>query len=322
MRAHFPILLCVLLSARCAEEGGGGSDGAGGEAGGMDGGAAAGAAACVATRTAPAAGGRTYYVSPTGSDGSSGASAAAALRTIAAALGRAAPGDVIEFEAGATFNEVVDLQRGKGGADGRSLVLSSDPVRRARIVAPAGKVAVNLQNVGHVTVENLVIAGPGMNSTRSPGVRALSEGGRFAGLAFRNLEVSGFNEGLSILSYLQAADGFDDVLIEQVDLHDNLQGGGSTYGLGVGSMTNVVVRCSRFHHNPGAPAVKRPSGDGFVLGGVRGGLIDGCVAHDNGGQGTNNAGPVGLWGSRSSSASPIAIGRSAWTATASTSTSA
>jgi hypothetical protein len=32
-----------------------------------------------------------------------------------------------------------------------------------------------------------------------------------------------------------------------------------------------------------------------VLGAVTNGWIDGCVAHDNGGQGTNSAGPVGLW---------------------------
>ena len=46
--------------------------------------------------------------------------------------------------------------------------------------------------------------------------------------------------------------------------------------------------------------MSRPSGDGFVFGSVTNGLIDGCVAHDNGGDGTNNAGPVGLWAYNSS----------------------
>ena len=173
--------------------------------------------------------------------------------------------------------------------------MTSDPANRARIVAATGKTGVAVSNVGQVIVENLIVSGPGMNLTKAIGVRAVSDGGRFRGLTFRNLDVSGFNEGLQVLSYNKATDGFDDVLIESCALHDNLQGGGSTYGLAATAMTNVVVRCGRFYNNPGDPVVKRPSGDGFVLGGVTNGLIESCVAYNNGGQGTNNAGPVGLW---------------------------
>lgn len=71
-----------------------------------------------------------------------------------------------------------------------------------------------------------------MNSTKTVGVCAISDGGRYSGLAFRDLDVSGFYEGLGVLSYVQPSDGFSDILIEQVSLHHNLQGGGSTYGSG------------------------------------------------------------------------------------------
>lgn len=257
--------------------------------------APSGPARCAASATAPSPGGATYHVSPTGDDKNPGTSPAAPLKTIAAALGKAAAGDVVRLAPGATFNEAIDIQPGKGGAPGRPIVVSSDPQSRARIVVPAGKSGINIHNASALTFENLILAGPGMNSTRAVGVYAQADGGRFTDLAFRNLDVSGFNQGLEVISYLAASDGFTGVLIEGVALHHNLQGGGSTYGLAAGSLRDVVVRCSSFHHNPGDPTVKRPSGDGFVLGGVDGGLIDGCVAYNNGGQGTNSAGPVGLW---------------------------
>jgi hypothetical protein len=103
-----------------------------------------------------------------------------------------------------------------------------------------------------------------------------------------------------VWSWEDDGDGFDDVLWEQLYLHENLQGGGSFYGAGIASHQDVVVRCSEFADNPGDPVVARPSGDGLVLGSVTNGLVDGCIAHHNGGDGTNNAGPVGLWAYNSS----------------------
>jgi hypothetical protein len=128
----------------------------------------------------------------------------------------------------------------------------------------------------------------------------MADDGRFSGITFRNLDVSGFNEGAVVWSWEDDGDGFDDVLWEQLYLHENLQGGGSFYGAGIASHQDVVVRCSEFADNPGDPVVARPSGDGLVLGSVTNGLVDGCIAHHNGGDGTNNAGPVGLWAYNSS----------------------
>jgi hypothetical protein len=128
----------------------------------------------------------------------------------------------------------------------------------------------------------------------------MADDGRYSDITFRNLDVSGFNEGLVVWSWEEDGDGFDNVLLELLHLHENLQGGGSFYGAGTASHQNVVVRCSEFSYNPGDPTVARPSGDGFVLGSVTNGLIDGCIAHHNGGEGTNSAGPVGLWAYNSS----------------------
>jgi hypothetical protein len=157
-----------------------------------------------------------------------------------------------------------------------------------------------IYNAGHVTIENLIVEGPGRNATSVQGVAAMADDGRFSELSFRNLDISGFHEGLVVWSWETDGDGFDDVLLEQLALHDNLQGGGSFYGAGTASHQDVVLRCSEMYNNPGDPTVARPSGDGFVFGSVTRGLIDGCIAHHNGGDGTNSAGPVGLWAYNSS----------------------
>ncbi len=252
---------------------------------------------CEATETAPVSGGRTLFVSPGGDDGNDGLTAAKAVRTIAAAQARAGAGDVIWLEPGATFSESVYVGPGWGdvGRKGAPIVFSSSAADPATLQVAPGEYGFYIYNVGYVTVENLVVEGPGMSRTHVQGVAAMTDDGRHAGLTFRNLEVSGFSEGLVVWSWEEDGDGFDDVLLEQLFLHHNLQGGGSFFGAGTTSHRNVVVRCSEFASNPGDPSVKRPSGDGFVLGSVTHGLIDGCIAHDNGGDGTNDAGPVGLW---------------------------
>jgi hypothetical protein len=180
------------------------------------------------------------------------------------------------------------------------VVFSSSASNPATIEVGRDEYAFFIYNVGHVIVENLLVVGPGMTRTEVQGVAAMTDDGRYSDITFRNLDVSGFNEGIVVWSWENDGDGFDDVLIEQVKLHENLQGGGSFYGAGTASHQNVVVRCSEFSYNPGDPAVARPSGDGFVFGSVTNGLIDGCIAHDNGGDGTNSAGPVGLWAYNSS----------------------
>jgi hypothetical protein len=261
-----------------------------------------GAYRCEAVETSPSGGGGIIYVSPTGNDGNDGSSEAQAVKTIAAAQALAGAGDVIWLEPGATFAESVYVGPGWGdvGRAGAPVVFSSSASDPATLEVGPEEYGFFIYNVGYVVVENLIVVGPGMNRTTVQGVAAMTDDGRFSEITFRNLDVSGFNEGIVVWSWEDDGDGFDDVLIEQVNLHENLQGGGSFYGAGTASHQDVVVRCSEFAHNPGDPSVARPSGDGFVFGSVTNGLIDGCIAHHNGGDGTNSAGPVGLWAYNSS----------------------
>ncbi len=238
----------------------------------------------------------TMHVRPDGDDRGDGRTPATAFRTMAAALSRARPGDVIMLAAGAIFQDWIDIQPGKGGTAGLPLTITSDPVNRAKLVVPANRSGVTIYNAGDVTIENLILVGQSMNNPKSFGVNAMAQGGRFSRLVFRNLDVSGFFEGLQVVSWERPSDGFSNVLIEGCDLHHNLNGGGMTYAPAAGGMRDFVVRHCRFHHNLGDPSeMKKPSGSGFVFGGVEDGLIEHCVAHDNGGQGPAHPGPVGIW---------------------------
>ena len=242
---------------------------------------------------AASSGGTRYYVSPSGSDAATGLTATAPLKTVAKALTLAKAGDTVFLQGGATFTEAIAVPMGYGGAPGAPVTLTSDPTARARIVVPAGKSGLSIYDSSHLAIENLVLVGPGAALTTKDGVSAMSDA-RFSNLSFRNLEISGFYRGLFVLSW-GGDKGFTDVLIDGVVAHDNRDAGISTYADVVGGHRNVVVRRSLAYRNLGDPAVKRPSGDGIVLGGVADALIEHSVAHDNGGSGTNSAGPVGIW---------------------------
>jgi Right handed beta helix region len=239
--------------------------------------------------------GTTWYISPSGDDANDGLSPQSPFRLIATGLGHAQPGDRVFLEAGATFTETVYIGPGGGGSDGLPITLSSDSNNPATVQAGPNKSAIEIDNVGNLTIAHLIVVGPGRSRSDAVGVYAHANGGRHANLEFIDLDISEFHEGLAVWSWENADDGFDQVLIDGCELHHNLQGGGSTYGAGVASMRDITVRNSSFHHNPGDPSVSRPSGDGFVFGGVTRGLIEYSVAHHNGGDGTNNAGPVGIW---------------------------
>jgi len=243
-----------------------------------------------------------YYVSPTGNDAYAGTSPANAWKTVQRSVSKVSPGDTVFLQAGATFSENVIFQPGNGitaghgGAAGLPVTLTSDPTNRAAIQqADADEDAVLIYDTGYITLQNLVITGLGTNVTTSSGVEAHADNGQYAGLTFSNLTVSNFYDGFLVGGSGAPTNGFNTVLIQNCLAQNNLDAGGLTYADAVGAISNVVVTGCQFNNNYGDPAKTNNSGSGFVFGDVVNGLMDHCVAHDNGGWGTNNGGPVGLW---------------------------
>lgn len=244
----------------------------------------------------PQAGGTRYYVDPTGSDGNNGLSSNAALKTIAAALGKVGPGDEVYLKGGAVFIEAIAPSAGLQGAPGKPIRISSDPTNRAKIFAPPSKNGITIYNSSHWRIENVILVGPGaaLVAKNKDGVSIGTDVGKFLDVQVHNVEVSGFYRGVMLWSY-PGDKGYSDVVFEGIHAHDNKDAGISAYAEVVGGHKNVTVRRSVAHGNLGDPTVTRPSGDGIVLGGVADGLIEHSLAYGNGGNGTNTAGPVGIW---------------------------
>lgn len=251
-------------------------------------------AACCMTLCLNAA---TYYISPSGNNNTGDGSPTKPWRTIAYGISRCSPGDTLYLEAGAHFSENVYFGPGDGGTVLAPVTLTSSSTNRARLQPPnSASEGILIWNTGGVCLENMIVIGPGINNTEKSGVAAMAANGRFASLTLRNLDVSAYKSGLTILGWGSATNGFYDVLIENCSLHHNRAGGGSTWAEGIGGMSNIIVRGSRFYSNYGDPAATANTGNGFVMGSVVHGLIEYCTAFDNGGQGaTATEGPVGLW---------------------------
>lgn len=165
--------------------------------------------------------------------------------------------------------------------------------------AGGAKAVFYFYNCNNITTSNFILRGLGVTGqTAKAGITHYTDlSSQRSVVRVLNMEVSGFYEGVQVWAF-GVGSGFNDVLIDNVFAHDNRDNGGSTYA-GGGSLsphTNVVVRNCTFTYNKGDSSKSgNPSGSGFVLGGVNGGLIEYCTAHHNGGLGPFAAGPVGLW---------------------------
>ena len=219
------------------------------------------------------------------------------------------PGDRIFLHGGTTFYGTLKLDWWDSGTDpGGNLIapitIASYGDGRATINAGDGA-AIFAHNNGGIEISNLNLVGSGVapdgtTTNTESGISFYNDSPgdlKFRHIRIRDVEVSGFGErGIAIGGYNGDA-GYDDVEIERVIAHDNLQDGIETYGTNgsTQALTNVRIRNCIAHHHPGEPDSNKNSGNGIVLGGVTGGLIEHCKAHDNGTNSATVNGPVGIW---------------------------
>ncbi len=247
---------------------------------------------------APAWGETTYYVSPRGDDSASGTSIAQAWRT-AARAGDADldPGDRVLFEGGKRFPGGVRLDAAVSGSGDAPVVVGAYGSGRATL-APRDGPGLYAQDVGGLVVEDLVLEGPGAEASASDGLVVYASAGwgrRLPPVRVARVEASGFGGwGLAIGTWAGPS-GFDGIDIAEADAHDNALGGILTYAQQRAVHRSVSIRRSRAWGNLGRPGLNRNSGNGIVMGGADGGLIEACVAHHNGGRDDAHEGGVGIW---------------------------
>ena len=249
-----------------------------------------------------------YYISQSGSDSADGLSPATAWRTIdkvntQAAASRISSGDQILFAGGEVFTGGLYFGPGSGGTASSPIAIGSFGSGRATISAPSTKDGFFAYNAAGFRIANLNFQGAGASLSTKQGISFYNDLAGNVKLPFIEIDsvsVSGFKNGLLIGGW-NGGSGYRDVRITNVVANDNLEAGISTYGYPLSAAApnyahaNVTVANCLAYNNFGDPNSGRPSGNGIVLGGVNGGVIERSVAHDNGKNNLTNAGPVGIW---------------------------
>jgi hypothetical protein len=117
-----------------------------------------------------------------------------------------------------------------------------------------------------------------------------------------NVDVSGYRKtGILVSANNPSNSGFKDVRITNAEVHDNGYAGISSTGYWPPDPSNrphrdfYVGNC-RIYRNAGIPGMKPHSGNGIVLSGVAGAVIEYCEAYNNGWLcDAPGGGPVGIW---------------------------
>jgi hypothetical protein len=248
-----------------------------------------------------------FYVSPSGDDGNPG-SLAQPWKTIAKINStKFAPGDRVLFEGGQIFKGNAAFTAEDAGTAWRPVVVGSFGQGRATIEAGNG-VAISVENAGGFVIRDLIARGADRTKNKSSGIHVvnrLPRDARLQHLRIDNVEAADFGYA-GIMVQGDASDktqsGYDDVRITRC-----IARGNAYYGIYVTGVwdtqpttyahTNVYVGYCRAYDNPGDPAfLENHSGSGILIDYIDGGVMEWCVAYNNGYLcDSKKGGPVGLW---------------------------
>lgn len=264
--------------------------------------------------SAVSAAAETYYVSSScGDDRHSGTRPEAAWKS----LGRVnqvalQAGDRILLKSDDTFvDDSLVFDASDCGLRCNQLVVDIYGGEKPAILRPPdGHNGITIRNTGGILVRNLEIVGPGQkvsDATECLGVSLWcdrKDGRRETDISLERLVIHDFYRGISIGADDPSFSGFQDVAVVDCVVRSCLSDGIVTFGTRVGagrerqSHRNLRITRTTVSDCRGDPTLDGPhSGSGIILSGTVGGLVEDCVAHDNGG-GTNDrdgGGPVGIW---------------------------
>jgi hypothetical protein len=244
-----------------------------------------------------------YYVSSTGNDANPGTSTASAWATISKVNSMAfLPGDALYFEGGKTFSGSINLIGSDANDPNNLFIISSYGAGRATINAGSsnGFYAYNTQGF---SISNLILDGNNASTNTGTGVLIFSDlpgDIKFSNISISDMEIKNFGrEGVKIYT-TQGLTGFENVSLNNLSVHDVTKNGIIVFGYIVQSLSgwqhkNVSVSNSEVYNVPGSSVPANYEGSGIVLEGVDGGIIEHCVAHDNGNNNTFCGGPAGIW---------------------------
>lgn len=247
-----------------------------------------------------------YYVSPSGSDANSGTSPGQAWETITKVNSVSfAAGDNIYFEGGQTFSGSLYFDTGDGGTPANPITLSSYGTGRATISSGTSD-GLFAYNRAAFVVQDLIFVGAGRTVDADfSGVYFYADLGgnvKLEHVRIDNLDISGYREkGIGIGGWSSSGSGFKDVQITNCEVHDNGCIGIESYGWWPPNPANrnhqdIYVGDCNVYNNAGIPGRTPHSGNGIVISGVDGAVIEYCRAYNNGWLcDASGGGPLGIW---------------------------
>jgi hypothetical protein len=243
----------------------------------------------------------TYYISPSGNNGNSGLSPSQPWQTVSKVNSIALqPGDAALFLGGATHDNA-NLNIYHSGSAGNPIYFSSYGSPDPAIFNANSGSGISITNTGYLSISNLVLIGSGIATSQVAGLNLYADGtvpqSSLQSVFISNLSVSGFKQGFSLGA--STCTGYAGVTLLNVTASFNRYAGIQSYGPMTACFphTNLLIQNCTVYNNTGDPTyTENHSGDGIVIGGVDGGIIDGSVAYWNGeSNGHASGGPVGIW---------------------------
>jgi hypothetical protein len=243
----------------------------------------------------------TYYVSPSGNDANSGKSPGLAWKTVGNVNSLdLKPGDTVLFQGGETFSGNLYFDSGDGNVPGTPVVISSYGGGRATLNAGDG-FGISGYNTQGFHISDLIVTGSGMNTNTRTGIEWYVDvpgDKRFADVRLERIEVQKFGKVGVRIGAWNGNTGYDDMLLQDLVVHDNLHDGIQLYGYPapVGyPHKGLVIRGCAAYRNPGIADPKSIKGNGIVVSNVDSAIIEYCVAYENGEANVHCGGPGGIW---------------------------
>ena len=231
--------------------------------------------------------GTDFYISPEGKDTDSGLSPDEAWKCIENINTKdLEPGDRLLFQGGRIFAGKITLDKRDNGTISRPILITSYGAGRA-VIDGGEKEGLFFDQCEHVLVRDINFKGAGRKNGNTRSGLHLSD---VRDVQIDSAEVCGFQK-----SGIFVENG-SDVRVMRVFAHDN-----GFAGIYVGSdfkkAKNISISFCLAENNPGDPTNKtNHSGNGILMGGVDGGVIEYCAATNNGWDMPREGnGPVGIW---------------------------
>ena len=249
--------------------------------------------------------GHEYYVSPSGDDSAPGTSPDRAWKSIEKVNETILkPGDKVLFEGGETFTGALKFDIEDSGTPEQPVTITSYGEGRATI-SSGNETGLFAKNVTGFIVQELNFTGTSVDvDIQSYGIHFFTDldSVKPEFIRIENVEVSGYRwDGISIRGDRNnGSSGYRDVRITYATVHDN-----GDKGIAVGgpmppddwANKDIYIGHCTVYNIKGILGQHGHSGNGIIVSSLDGGLIEYCVAYNNGENSDypESGGPIGIW---------------------------